>query len=174
MPNKRVGEIMIPLEKYPHIQHKTTLLQAIEVMENSVIDIHDQKVLPRSLLIFNDKYQLMGMIRRRDILRGLEPEFLAEKPLEYRKKLFDVKIDPNLSELSYDHMMKEVRDRAKLPVTQFMKRIDVTVDQEDHIFKAIYEMNSNRLNLLPVVKNNEVVGVVRTVDVFHEVAKLLL
>jgi predicted transcriptional regulator len=173
MATVRVGDIMIPLDQYPHVLYTYTLQQAIEVIENSELNVGGRKSLPRSVLIFDENYQLMGMIRRRDILRGLEPEFLLDKPLEYRKKLFDVKVDPNLSELSYDKIIKGARENAKLPVSRFMKPIEVTVDYEDHIFKAIYEMNSRRLDLLPVMRNNEVIGVIRTVDVFHEVAKLL-
>ena len=46
-------------------------------------------------------------------------------------------------------------------------------DYHDHITKVVYEMNANKFSLLPVLKDSKVVGVVRTVDVFHEFAKLL-
>jgi signal-transduction protein with cAMP-binding, CBS, and nucleotidyltransferase domain len=40
--------------------------------------------------------------------------------------------------------------------------------------KLIYMMVANDLHLLPVLRDGSVAGVVRTVDVFHEVAKLVL
>jgi predicted transcriptional regulator len=39
--------------------------------------------------------------------------------------------------------------------------------------KVIYEMVDNNLSLLPVLKAGKVVGVVRSVGVLHEVAKIL-
>ena len=99
---KRAGEMMIPLEEYPHVPYWFTLRQVIVELEKSEVDIAGRRSLPRVVLIFDEQYQLMGVARRRDIMRGLEPEFLTAKPLHYRKKLLDVKVDPNLSELSFD------------------------------------------------------------------------
>jgi len=170
----RAGDLMIPLEKYPHIPHWFTLKQAMVEMENSELEIDGRKSLPRVVLVFDEKYQLVGMLRRRDILRGLEPEFLVEKPLEYRKKLFDVKVDPQLSEISYDRILEGVRARADRQVSDVMIPVAGTADFNDHIIKVVYEMNANKFSLLPVLKDGRVVGIVRTVDVFREFAKLVL
>ena len=170
----RAGDIMIPLDSYPHVPHWFTLRQAMVEIEKTEFEINGRKSLPRIILIFDEKYQLMGMVRRRDILRGLEPKHLISKPLEYRKKLFDVKVDPNLSELNYDKFIKEIKNQAERPVSDVMHPIMATVDFEDHIVKVIYEMVDNNLSLLPVLKDQRVVGAVRSVDVFHEVAKILL
>ena len=168
------GDAMIPLDKYPHIPYWYTLRQAMVEMEKSEIEIHGRKSLPRVVLVFNEAYQLLGMIRRRDILRGLEPNFLLIQPLQYRKKLFDVEVDPNLSLLSSDKLKKGVLEQAERPVSDVMIPADHTVDFDDHIFKVIYEMNEHNLSLIPVLKDKRVVGVVRTVDIFHEVAKDIL
>jgi signal-transduction protein with cAMP-binding, CBS, and nucleotidyltransferase domain len=40
--------------------------------------------------------------------------------------------------------------------------------------KAIYEMVSLNQSLLPVEQDGRVLGVIRSVDVFHELAQLLL
>jgi len=91
-----------------------------------------------------------------------------------RKALFDVKVDPNLSELSFDRLLKGLKQRAERPVSEVMRRIDVTVDVEDHIGKVIYEMVDRNISHIPVLREGKVVGVVRSVDIFHEVAKVLL
>lgn len=173
MKNVRVGDIMIPLEDYPHIPYWFTLRQAIVEMEKSEIDKDGRKSLPRAVLVFNEAYELLGLVRRRDILKGLEPKFLMVKPLQYRKKLFDVKTDPNLSLLTPENLKKETLEQAERQVSEIMGPIERTVDFDDHIFKVVYEMNENKMNLVPVVRNNAVVGVVRTVDIFHRIAKMM-
>jgi predicted transcriptional regulator len=107
-------------------------------------------------------------------MRGLEPEFLIGQPIESRKSLFDVKVDPNLSELPYDKLLKGIRRQAERPISDVMRPIVATVDFEDHLIKIIYEMVDRGLSTLPVLKGGRVVGVVRSVDAFREIAELLV
>jgi len=171
---KRAEEIMIPLDKYPHVPYWFSLRQVMAVMEKTEFEINGRRSLPRFSLVFDEEYQLIGIVRRRDILRGLEPEFLTSKSLEYRKKLFDVKVDPNLSELSYDKLIKGVKEQAERPVSEVMRPIQATVSHDDHIVKVIYELVDTNVSLVPVLKEGQVVGVVRSVELFHEVASLIL
>jgi CBS-domain-containing membrane protein len=174
MEMKRAGDFMIPLDEYPHVPYWFSLRQVIAVLEKSQFDIQGRKSLPRFLLVFDEAYQLLGVARRRDILRGLEPSFLSGQSVDYRKKLFEVKVDPNLSEFSYDKLVGELREKAERPVKEVMRPITKSVDYEDHLTKVIYEMVENNLSLLPVLKEGKVVGVVRSVEVLHEVAQVVL
>jgi predicted transcriptional regulator len=115
----------------------------------------------------------VGYLRRRDIMQGLEPRFVATQPLEYRKKPFDVEIDPNLLELSYDRVVTTIREQADRPVSDVMCPIETILDADDHLIKAAYEMVSLDLALIPVVQEGQLVGVIRSVDVFDELTKLL-
>jgi signal-transduction protein with cAMP-binding, CBS, and nucleotidyltransferase domain len=71
-------------------------------------------------------------------------------------------------------VVKGMREQAERPVSDVMMPIQATVDVEDHVMKAIYEMVENNLSLLPVLRDNKVVGVIRSVEVFHEISKLIL
>ncbi len=168
------ADIMIPLDKYPHIPYWYTLRRAIVEMEKSEIDIGGKKSLPRVVLIFDEKYQLLGMARRRDILRGLEAEFLDTGSAESKGHAFGVKTDPNLLEIFSEKWIHGLKERAERPVSDIMLPITATVEHDDHILKIIYNMVDKNLSLIPVVKDKRIVGVVRSVDVFHEVAKLLM
>jgi CBS-domain-containing membrane protein len=168
---KRAGDLMIPLENYPHIPYWFTLRQAVAEMESSQLEFEGRKSLPRGLLVFDERYQLLGMVRRRDILWGLEPDFLA--PAHHQKQPFDVAVDANLSELSFGGM-KGLRERAERPVSDVMMPVKVTVQADDHFLKVIHEMTRNDLSFIPVLRNGKVVGVVRTVELLAEIARLIL
>jgi len=170
---KTVGEIMVPLAQYPCVRDNTTLREAVEVIENAQIEVASRKSLPRVLLVYDEIDVFVGYVRRRDIMRGLEPRSLVSRPLEYRKKLFDVAIDPNLSELSWDHVVKGIRQQGDIPVSDVMRPIETVLNADDHMIKAVYEMVSLDVSPIPVLKDGQVVGVVRTVDVFRELALLL-
>ncbi|MCJ7629401.1 MAG: hypothetical protein MUO50_13560, partial [Longimicrobiales bacterium] len=50
---KRVAEIMIPLDRYPRVQIKDPLSHAVEVIENSELEVGRRRSLPRVLLVFD-------------------------------------------------------------------------------------------------------------------------
>ncbi len=168
-----VRDIMVPLEEYPCIPHTLTLRDAIEEMAVQILR-KKQLSLPRVVLVFDDDFsELLGVLRRRDIMRGLEPRFLVSGSLEYQRKLFNVEIDPNLAELSFEKMIAHIRKRANRPVEEFMIPITATISHDDHITKAIYEMVDQNTSLLPVLKDDKIVGVVRSVDVLSEIALII-
>jgi CBS-domain-containing membrane protein len=173
MNDKPIHRIMVPLEEYPCIPDTLTLGSAILEMAVQILR-RKQLSLPRVALVFDENFsELLGMLRRRDIMRGLEPKFLLSGSMEYGRKLFDVQVDPNLAEISSDKIVAHMRQRADRPVRDFMIPIPATIDYDDHLMKAIYEMVDRNTSLLPVLKDGKVVGVVRSVDVLQEVALIL-
>jgi predicted transcriptional regulator len=167
---ERVGEIMIPLAKYPHVRDKDTIGRAIRRFLCSQISVGDAKSLPRQILVFDANNKLLGALRRREILRGLEPEFLSYKRMKSKKKLYDLQIDPNLLEMTFDKMVRKLGQAAKRPVSDIMRPIEHFVDCQDHIMKAIYLMVHGDVSFLPVTSGEKVVGVVRSVDLFRTLA----
>lgn len=174
--SKRAGEIMIPIDKYPYIQHSATIREAVVKIEEASLEIAGRRSLPRALIVFDEEHNPLGIVRRRDMLRGLEPKFLRTMALPRRKQLFDVPIqpDPDLVLLTSGRITKAMREQAKQPVSEIMQPLGMTVDYEDHVAKVVYRMLSGDVNLMLVLKDEKVAGVVRSVDVFREVAALLL
>lgn len=169
------GDIMIPLDQYPHVPYWFTLRQALAEMEKSDLHIGGRHSLPRFLLVFDEDYQLIGVIRRRDILRGLEPSVLRGKPIAERKRLFEAHQNEGRErEIPYAELVRGILQQAETPVNDWMQPIELTVDYNDHIVKVIYEMNAHNMPMVPVVKDGAVVGVVRTVDIFHVVSNTFL
>jgi CBS-domain-containing membrane protein len=170
---KRVRDVMIPLTQYPAVRDTATLREAVGVLERAQIEVGGRKSLPRVLLVFDAIEVMVGYVRRRDLMRGLEPKFLVVQPLAYRKKLFDIAVDPNLSELPYDRVVTGIREQASRPVSDVMRPVETVVQADDHLMKAVYEMVSQDLSLIPVLEGQRLVGVVRSVELFHELAEVL-
>lgn len=168
-----VGELMIPIADYPKVTASATLRDAIQVMKDARLEVVQRPSLPRVLLVMDERGRLLGTVRRRDIMRGLEPKFLITEPLDYRKKLFEVEADPNLTELSHDRLVRGVREQANRPVAKVMRPIVASIRYEDHLIKAVYEMVTYGVSLLPVTRDDKAVGVLRSVEVFHQLIKLV-
>ena len=131
---KRLRELMIPLDEYPWVRVDDTLKHAVEVIEGAQLHVGRRASLPRVLLVFDHDDDLVGVVRRRDIMRGLEPSFLVSQPLEYRVKLFEVDADPHLSELSselskevaLERVLKGLREQANRPVGDVLRPIPLS------------------------------------------------
>jgi len=171
---KRAGDLMIPLSDYPHIPYWFTLREAVAMLERSVIDVGGRQSLPRSFLVFNEAYELLGILRRRDILRGLGPRFMLEKGPRHPKSLFEIKADPSLLEMDYDKALSGLEERAGRPVAEFMSPVTRTLQFDDHLMTIVYDMVDADMSMIPVLKDGAVVGVVRSVDVLNEVGRLVL
>ena len=171
---RQVGEIMIPLKDYPHLPVWSSMLEAIEMMHRAELVVRGRKSLPRSILLFDLDGSISGAVHRRDLMRGMEPRFLTGQSLQQRIKLFDIQVDPHLSELWPDRWVKGFREQVHRPVTDVMRPIERTIDFDELIMAAVYEMANHDLIILPVLQEGKVVGVIRTVDVFHELAELVL
>jgi len=175
---KRVQDVMISVRDYPGVHTSDSLRKAISVMKAAQLEVGRRRSLPRVLLVFDDEEDLVGVLRRRDIMRGLEPPFLADKPLETRIKFFDVGVDPHLSELSVDSSLEDVvkglREQSERPVEDVLRPIHTTLEPSDPLMKAVYQMVSLNESLIPVVDEEEkTVGVVRSVDVLQALSELI-
>jgi len=162
---KKVKELMIPLEDYPHIPYWFTLRQAMAIVREAAVKF-EGSFEPRAVLVFDEKYQLMGILTLRDIIKGLEPRFMHETDL--------VKADPNLTVLMGDLFGPGMREASQKPVSEVMSPIKVTVQGDDPIAKAIFLMIQQNVGAMPVVQDGKVAGMIRLSDLFTEISKLVL
>ncbi len=174
MENRRVKDVMILVDEYPHVSTDSTLLEAMETMDEARVDFNGRSSLPRVVLVFDRDSKLCGVARRRDLMRGLLPPSMVGQSWHHSKEMFSVEMDSILTEVSYKSLAAGIHDRAQKCVSGVMRPIENTVDYDDHITTVIFCMVKNDLSIIPVVIGEKVVGVVRSVDVLHEIAGLLL
>jgi CBS-domain-containing membrane protein len=160
---KKVNELMIPLEDYPHIPYWFTLRQAMAIVREAAIKF-EGSFEPRAVLVFDEKYQLMGMLTCG--LLGLEPRFLHETAL--------VKADPSLAVMIGEFFGPGLKEASQKPVSEVMSPIKVTIQGNDPIAKAVAVMIQEGVGLMPVIQDNKVAGMIRLSDLFKEISKLVL
>ncbi len=162
---KKVKDLMIPLEDYPHIPYWFTLRQAMAIVREAAIKF-EGSFEPRAVLVFDEKYQLMGMLTLRDIIKGLEPKFAKDAGL--------IKADPSLAVLMGDMFGPGMKEASQKPVSEVMSPIRVTVNGEDPITKALFLMIQENVGMMPVLLDKKVVGMVRMNELFKEISTVVL
>lgn len=166
MPNEtKVKDLMIPLEDYPHIPYWFTLRQAMAIVREASIKF-EGTFEPRAVLVFDEKYQLMGMLTLRDIIKGLEPKFLKETAL--------IKADPSLAILTKDLFGPGIKEASQKAVSEVMSPIKVMVSAEDPIAKALFLMIKENVGMMPVMQEKKVAGMIRLSDLFKVISDIVL
>ena len=77
---KVVKDVMIDVFEYPHVPYWFTMKQAIMVIKKSVIGT-EKCIHPMTVLVFDEKYNILGTLTLGDILKGLESKDKAESPV---------------------------------------------------------------------------------------------
>jgi CBS domain-containing protein len=162
---KKVREVMISLKDYPHIPQWFSLRQAVAIVRESSIKYAGVFEL-RVVLVFNEKYQIVGLLTLRDLLKGLEPGFLKESDV--------VKVDPELAVVMGDLFGPGMKKQAERPVSEVMSPVKVSVKADDSLAKALFLMIHENVGMMPVMDENKVVGMVRLTDLFQEVSQAIL
>lgn len=166
MPHKRkVREIMIPLKKYPHIPQWFTLRQAVAIVRESAFE-GAGAFEPRTVLVFDEKHQLVGILTLRDLLKGLEPGFYRERQL--------ILSDPTYKIIEGELLGPGMKRQAEKPVSEVMSPVKVSVKADDSLVKAIFLMVNEKVGMMPVLEEGKVVGIVRLTDIFLQVSQAIL
>jgi hypothetical protein len=166
---------MIPLDRFPHMPYWFTLRQAMAELDRAGAD-HSRPCPPCNVvLVFNPRNQLLGTLRQQDILRGLKPNLQAEKAKRHAERLFDVQVDPNLYKFcGGDRALSMLREHMERPIGDFARPIEVMLTYDDDLLQTISLMIDHDLDIIPVLRDDHITGILTMLDVLGEITKLLI
>lgn len=168
--SKVANDVMIGIFEYPHVPYWFSISQAIRIVKVSFLSTKKYPD-PMAVLVFDEKYNLMGTLTLKDLLRGLEPKFL--KPSS--KAQVPEEDESSLSIIWDSLFTKESKELSEKPVSEIMTPSKYFVEPADPITKAAYLMLHHDLVLLPVLENKKkFVGIVRMVEIFDEISAIIL
>jgi len=168
--SKAVKDLMIDVFEFPHIPYWFTIRQAIGIIKKSLLT-SEKCHHPMAILVFDEKYNLVGTLSLKDILRGLEPKFLKTTT----KAQVHEEDESGLSLLWDTLFDRESKEAAERPVSEVMIPAKFFVQPGDPITKAAYLMVHKDLVLLPVLEDKKkFVGLVRMIEIFNELSDVIL
>lgn len=172
-----IKEIMIDIFDFPHIPYWFTIRQAIEILKR-VSAGKEKAVITDTLLVFDEKYNYMGMVRLRDIIIGLESKLL--KKTEFTGPMTEVSreaihvSDAYLASIAETMFGHEAKKEAEKQVNEIMTVSKVYVSPDDSPAKAAYLMARHNLPFLPVLENKQkLIGMVSISAVFKWIANVI-
>ncbi len=173
----KARDIMLPPDRYPSIHNWTTIREAYSAMATSVVQFEDGHVIhPRYVLVFDEKDRLEGILSRRGLLRGLLPRLPEiEKIGEHFAGFIPDDATSFPASLVWEHLFSSnALEKAEEPVKTILTPIKGMVEPNDPISVVITTAIQHRIDLVPVVLNHKIVGVILMTDLFDAVAEFII
>jgi len=176
--NGFVKEIMVDIFDFPHIPYWFTIRQAMEILKR-VSAGKEKAAISDTILIFDEKYNYMGMVRPKDIVIGLEPAIL--KKSEWKGPMAEVSreakhvSEETLARIAESMFGEDAKKHAERQVNEIMSVTKVSVSPDDSPSKAAYLMAHHNLSFIPVLENKQkLVGMISMTAVFNWVLAVVL
>ena len=167
--DKTVQDIMLGIFEYPHIPYWFSISQAIRILKVSCISTKKFPE-PIAILVFDEKYNLMGTLTPMDILKGLDPKLKADTSTGGSAS--DESGQAAIWNSLFEGDSKELIEK---PVSEIMVHAKHFVEPADSLKKAAYLMTQHNLILIPVLENKtKCIGLVRMIELFDEISNMII
>lgn len=169
MREKTVSEVMIPLESYAFVNPNDSIGKAVEVLLTSYRESGSHS---RTVLVV-DGNKLVGLLTMRSLLEALDPALGYERYFE--ESFWIEAVPPALEAFALtERFTDQCRKNCCQKVKDIMRSGDlITVDKNANLVKAIHLLVKNGINSLPVMDGEQVVGIIRTVEIVEEIHTLI-
>lgn len=159
---KKVKEIMRPVEEYAWVKADSTVKEAILTLKQSFDpDGANRQDGHQTILVDDKKGGVQGILTFNALMRAVEPQF--------------IKVDQWAVPVFWEGLFTErCREEAGKTVREVMIPIgEIALDADDTLLKAVHTMLKHDLNSLPVIKDKSVVGMIRIAEIFQEIGGML-
>jgi DNA-binding response OmpR family regulator len=168
---KRVRDIMIPVEDYTTIDVNRTLKEAIaELKKSHETILSTGKIMEtghRSILVFDEKGELVGILSIKDLIRALRPAYLST-PMPTMAD--SIRFSPLFWRGLFTHQVKALIDKK---VGNIMSKKPLLVDENANLMEVADLMFTERARRVAVTRQEKVVGIVREQELFFEIARIV-
>ena len=134
------------------------LIQTSDTFEHLIKILGEVKY--HVVFVVDKEDRLVGIVTEADIIKVLVPKYAT--------------VDESLiSIMDVNYFERKCRESKNLTINEIMSKATITVSKEDPIIKAAALMVVNKIQSLPVVRNEKVVGIVPRLTLLKHITKVL-
>jgi len=175
MDNKRVKDLMVPLDEYAVVSDQATLLDAVTALEEAQKNLPPGRQPYRAVLVVGSEGKIIGKIGQLAFLNALEPKFNVLGDLG---KLAVAGVSSEFISQMTEHFrffqdnLSDLCQRAgALHVKDVMHPVTDSIDENASLGDAINRLVALQTLSLLVQRRGEMVGLLRLSDLFDEVTR---
>jgi CBS-domain-containing membrane protein len=156
---KTAGDLLIPASAYPQLPAWASLREALVqlTLEQEALSRHERR---RKVLILGDDYHLAGVLTQAGILKALDPK-LCQTPWQSA---------PTWPDLKTPAARRQMEEQVRV----FMSPPGPEISPQEDLLRASQLMLQAGVDILPVYQHNQLKGMLRLEDVFHQISRAIL
>jgi CheY-like chemotaxis protein len=172
---KKARDIMISIDDYTTVAADATVREAInKLMDSFKSLISSSRVMQtghRSLLIFDSKGNLAGVLSIMDLIKAVRPAYLSTSRSDMTKSI-------EFSSLFWGDWAGlfsiQLEAVANKKVGELMSEPPPTIEGDTNLMQVADLMFKTQKRRLIVIEGNKVIGIVREQDLFFEMANIIM
>ena len=160
---RKVKDLMIPLEDYDSISSDKPLRDAFELMA---------KTGHHAILVIGENNEPIGQLSYRDAIIALEPKYAAGR---WGHSWFTPEAFENYPVFYYDgEFSGRCKAQLKKSVKEVMSSFTISLNEDATLSEAVHVMIRKNIGRLPVVSGKKFLGMIRLIEIFEEIKKVVL
>ncbi len=169
---KKAGDIMIPIEEYTTIRASATVSEGIAALkrsfENAVSTSRIMETGHRSIMVFDQKENLVGILSILDLIQAIRPAYLsAPKPSMADSMQYSTMFWSGL-------FTTQTKTLVKKRIEDVMSVAPLSVSEDTNLMEVANLLYTEKRRRMAVTRKGKVVGVVREQELFFEMARILM
>jgi CBS domain-containing protein len=174
----KAADVMLPPEKYPHCRLTCTIREAVVALSASAVKLQDGYImLPRYVLVLDNDDRLVGVVSRRELLKGLIPHLHEDREAAaHIKELvpFGGSMPTEVTIHWTSLFSRAAIEASTTPIQKVMVPIKGTVKIDDTLSTVISTMLFHGVDLVAVLDGEKVAGVVLMTNIFDIIAQFIM
>jgi cytidylate kinase len=174
----KASDVMLPLEQYPNCRGNCNIREAMVALCASAIKLEDGHIMiPRYLLIRDAGDNLIGVVSRRELVKGLVPHLREDRESAAHIRAwvpFGGQTPGEIFIRWTSLFSKAALDASKESITTVMVPIRGTVQVGDSLSTVVTTMLFHEVDLVAVLDGTKIVGVVLMTNIFDIVAQFVM
>ncbi|ROL60942.1 CBS domain-containing protein [Bacteroidetes/Chlorobi group bacterium ChocPot_Mid] len=174
MKDKKVKDLMVPVNEYATVHKNATLVDSIIALLNAQEKSSSKHEQIRAVLVVDDDGKIIGKIGHLAFVKALEPKYFAFGNMD---KLLAANLSPEFIESMMDNFklwqddFYDICQKANnLTAKEIMHHVEESIDEDDSLIEAIHKIIMYHSLSILVSKNGEITGILRLSDIFNELA----
>lgn len=175
----KVKDLMISITEYATVSQNDDLLSAILALEATLEKFERHEHPYRALLVLDKNNNVVGKLSMLDVLRALDPKYkdFGEVHIISRFGFGPAIHDAMIENLSLFKLPLE--NLCKKSASTLVKNVMYTpkegeyVDVEMGLNEVVHRLVVGHHQSLLVTRDDEIVGIIRLSDVFHEICNMI-
>jgi len=173
-PEKKVKDIMTSIENYPTVSVNNTVREAIGKLMNSLTELVSSSRIReaghRSLLVFDENKNLLGLLSIKDLIKGVRPFYLA---LPHSSMAESVRFSHVMTG-GWDGLFTiQLNNLADKKVGELTLEPAPMIDEDSNLMEVAEMLFKSKQTRLIVTSGKKAVGILREQDLFFEIVNII-